>query len=244
VAPLLECVNVTKRFGGLTALSNVSFFVESGELLGVIGPNGSGKTTLFNVISGFYRPDEGEVKFRGKTITGLKPHKIYRHGIARTFQLVRPFLDLTVIDNVRLGLLFGSKSKQTSSVPEATKLLDLVGLNKYALNPAKNLTTTDRKKLELARALAGSPKVLLLDEVVAGLSPSESKEIAGLISEIREKYVESVLMVEHIMRVVMNISDRVVVLHHGQLIAHGKPSEVSRESTVIEAYLGKRRGPA
>ena len=239
--PILECQNVTKSFGGLKALSKVSISVQNGELLGVIGPNGSGKTTLFNCISGFYKPDSGRIIYDGRDIAGQRPHKICRLGIGRTFQLVRPFLDMTVLENVKLGQFFGRNSKEGISL-EPMKTLELVGLSKSAESLASSLTTNDRKKLELARALAGSPRLLLLDEIITGLTPAESNELIKLIMEIKERYVEAILMVEHIMKVIMNVSDSVAVLDHGELLAYGKPSEVSREASVIEAYLGKSRG--
>ncbi len=238
---ILECQNVTKSFGGLTALSKVTFSVQTGELLGVIGPNGSGKTTLFNCISGFYKADSGRIIFGGRNVTGLRPHRICRLGIGRTFQLVRPFLDMNVLDNVKLGWLFGRNSNDGPPL-EPMKTLELVGLARSAESLAGSLTTNDRKKLELARALAGSPRLLLLDEIITGLTPAEANEMIRLIMEIKEKYVEAILMVEHIMRVIMNVSDNVAVLDHGELIAYGKPPEVSREDAVIEAYLGKGRG--
>ena len=232
---------MTKRFGGLTALSNVSFTVEKRELVGLIGPNGSGKTTLFNCISGFYRSDKGKITFYEKEITRLRPHTVCKLGISRTFQLVRPFLDLTVMENVRLGRMFGRQQEKGTAHPrrELLEILELVGIAKLADSLVANLTTNDRKKLELAKALAGTPRLLLLDEIITGLTPTEANEMVRLIQRIREEYVEAILMVEHIMRIIMNISDRVIVLNHGELIAQGTPAEIKQEKSVIEAYMGR-----
>jgi len=239
--PILGCENVTKRFGGLTALSNVSFTVEKRELVGLIGPNGSGKTTLFNCISGFYRSDKGKITFYEKEITRLRPHTVCKLGISRTFQLVRPFLDLTVMENVRLGRMFGRQQEKGTAHPrrDLLEILELVGIAKLADSLVANLTTNDRKKLELAKALAGTPRLLLLDEIITGLTPTEANEMVRLIQRIREEYVEAILMVEHIMRIIMNISDRVIVLNHGELIAQGTPAEIKQEKSVIEAYMGR-----
>ncbi len=239
--PILECKNVTKRFGGLTALSNVSFTVEKRELVGLIGPNGSGKTTLFNCISGFYRSDKGKITFYEKEITRLRPHTVCKLGISRTFQLVRPFLDLTVMENVRLGRMFGRQQEKGTvhRRRDLLEILELVGIAKLADSLVANLTTNDRKKLELAKALAGTPRLLLLDEIITGLTPTEANEMVRLIQRIREEYVEAILMVEHIMRIIMNISDRVIVLNHGELISQGTPAEIKQEQSVIEAYLGR-----
>jgi len=239
--PILECKNVTKRFGGLTALSNISFTVEKRELVGLIGPNGSGKTTLFNCISGFYRSDKGKITFYEKEITRLRPHTVCKLGISRTFQLVRPFLDLTVMENVRLGRMFGRQQEKGTvhRRRDLLEILELVGIAKLADSLVANLTTNDRKKLELAKALAGTPRLLLLDEIITGLTPTEANEMVRLIQRIREEYVEAILMVEHIMRIIMNISDRVIVLNHGELISQGTPAEIKQEQSVIEAYLGR-----
>jgi len=239
--PILGCENVTKRFGGLTALSNVSFTVEKRELVGLIGPNGSGKTTLFNCISGFYRSDKGKITFYEKEITRLRPHTVCKLGISRTFQLVRPFLDLTVMENVRLGRMFGRQQEKGTAHRrrDLLEILELVGITKLADSLVANLTTNDRKKLELAKALAGTPRLLLLDEIITGLTPTEANEMVRLIQRIREEYVEAILMVEHIMRIIMNISDRVIVLNHGELIAQGTPAEIKQEQSVIEAYMGR-----
>jgi len=240
VPPMLACSDVTKKFGGLVALSSVSFNVEVGELVGLIGPNGSGKTTLFNVVSGVYKPERGSIFFKEKQIVGLRPFRIHRLGIARTFQLVRPFLELRAYDNVKLGLMFGTGRHELFG-QNPMRLLEVVGLEKSADSPAMNLNTNDRKKLELARALASEPELLLLDEIITGLNPVETDEFVALIREIKQQYVKTIVMVEHIMKVVMKISDRVLVLHHGQLIAQGKPAEVSQNEEVIGAYLGEKR---
>ena len=237
--PLLEGERVSKFFGGLAAVNNVDFRIEEQEILGLIGPNGAGKTTLFNVITGVYRPTSGRIRFRGEDITGLKPHVICDKGIGRTFQLVRPFLNMTALQNVMVGALFGRGGKDMASAEErAYELLEFMGLKGKENVLAKSLTLVERKRLEIARALAGEPELLLLDEVVAGLNPTETAETMALIKKIRDLGI-TVFMVEHIMKAVMGISDRVMVLHHGEKIAEGTPEEVASDQRVIEAYLGE-----
>jgi branched-chain amino acid transport system ATP-binding protein len=234
---LLKIKDLTKTFGGLVAVNNVNFSVEEGEILGLIGPNGAGKTTLFNVISGNYQPDSGQVEFDGQNISGLKPHQVTQRGITRTFQIVKPFAGLSVVDNVMVGA-FLNVPHASDAENLAREVIDFVGLNPFADQPAQNLTTAGRKRLELARALATQAKLLLLDEVMAGLTPTESINIVKLIQQIRERGI-TLLVIEHVMQAIMTLSDRIAVIHHGELIAVGEPKSIAKDSKVIEAYLGK-----
>jgi branched-chain amino acid transport system ATP-binding protein len=234
---LLEIDQIKKNFGGITALIGVDLLVSEGQVKSIIGPNGAGKTTLFNVITGFYRPNEGRILFRGKNITGLSPEAIAFFGIARTFQLVKPFLNMTLLENVMVGAL-----NRTSSVREAHKramdVIGFLGLEKKAKTPAHDLTIEDRKRLELARALATSPSLLLLDEVMAGLNPAEVNEMIELIRRMRDDGV-TILLIEHVMHVVLTLSDEVVVLNYGEKIYEGDPKLVIKDPKVIEVYLGE-----
>ncbi len=237
---LLECRNVSKSFGGVVALTNVTFGVEKGEILGVIGPNGAGKTTLLNIISGIYRPDKGSIFFKGENLVGQKPHRISRMGIARTFQSVRTFLDQTVFENVTAGAIFGRSGthfdKEGHKVREVLSTLNLSTKSNLLTS---RLTIKERRYVEIGRALAASPALLLLDEPMAGLTPAEIKDLAGIIQSINQKGIE-IILVEHVMKALMNLSTRIVVLHHGEKIAEGPPREISRDKRVIEIYLGEK----
>ncbi len=238
---VLEVQNVTKRFGGLVAIDHVSFKVYENEILGLIGPNGAGKTTMFNVITGVYKPEEGKVIYLGRDITGLKPHKIARMGIARTHQIVKPFGELTVLENAMIGALFGTRHGMISEAEArriAMDILEFVGLGDKAEEPAKVLNIQEKKRLELARALAEEPKLLLLDEVLAGLNPTEVARMLELLRKIRREKGVTMIMIEHVMHAVMNLADRIVVLHFGRKIAEGTPEEIAHNPEVITAYLG------
>jgi branched-chain amino acid transport system ATP-binding protein len=239
--PILEGEGVTKYFGGLAAVSNVDFNVEQGEVLGLIGPNGAGKTTLFNLISAALTPRSGRIRFKGEDITGLSPHKICRMGVARTFQLVKVFPDMPVLNNVILGSYFGMSPGMSSkdAVREATELLEFVGLSTVKATPAKDLTLANQKRLEVAGALATKPEVLLLDELMAGLNPTETTQAMELIARIRDKGI-TIIMIEHVMKAIMNVCERIMVLHHGQKIAEGTPQEIASSETVIKIYLGEK----
>ena len=237
MAPLLEVHNLTKAFGGLYAVRGVSFSVNRGEVLSIIGPNGAGKTTVFNLISGFYSPTEGEIRFKGEVINRLKPHQRALRGLGRTFQIVKPFPGLSILENVMVGA-FARTNSVDEARKEAMRILEFVGLEGRAHLLASTLTLAGRKRLEVARALATKPDLILLDEVSAGLNPTEVEEMIRLLRQLADMGIGSVAGVEHVMQVVMTISDRVVVLNHGELIAAGTPHEVVNNPAVIEAYLG------
>ena len=238
--PFLEVREISKSFGGLQAVKGLSFAVEPGEILGIIGPNGAGKTTAFNMIAGFFPPDTGEVSFKGENIAGLRPWDISRRRIARTFQLSKPFGDLTVLENVMVGG-FHHQGSRAAARRKAEEVLDFVGMTDRLGTEAHNLTVVDRKRLELARCLATEPELLLLDEVVAGATPTEATAMMDLIRKVRDNGV-TIVMVEHVMRVIMGLSHRVLVLHHGETIALGEPKTVSQDPVVLKAYLGERYG--
>jgi branched-chain amino acid transport system ATP-binding protein len=239
---LLELKNVSRSFGGLMAVRAVDLVVEPGEIVGLIGPNGAGKTTLFNLITGTYRPNHGSIVFEGADVTRLAPHTRCKLGIARTFQLVRPFPNLSVLDNVAVGSIYGRKPSTTrrAAADAARQTLELLGLADRADLPARSLTLVDRKRLELARALATHPKLLLLDELLAGLNPSEVVVAIDLVRRIRDAGV-TIVMVEHLVKALFGLSDRVAVLSAGEKICEGTPEFVSQEARVVNAYLGTAR---
>jgi branched-chain amino acid transport system ATP-binding protein len=235
---ILQVENVTKRFGGLQALTKVTMDLVQGQILGLIGPNGAGKTTLFNTINGVYQPDDGRIHFLGKDVTGAKPYELARMGMARTHQIVRPLNELTVRENVMAGACFGHENHGLSAAFRiANEVLSFAGLAARADQLAGSLNVAQKKRLEMARALAAHPKLLLLDEVLAGLTPSEIDGMVNTILKIREQGV-TIIMIEHVMKAIMNVSDKIFVLEYGQQIAEGKPEEVVRNPRVVEAYLG------
>ncbi len=237
---ILEISNVSKRFGGLVAVDNVSTAVQEGKILGLLGPNGAGKTTLFNLIAGYYRPDSGRIAFQGRDITGLKPYEVCRMGIARTFQTTKPFLESTVVENVMVGALI-----RDASVPNARKaatgIVELLELDQVAEVPGHELTVPDRKRLEVARALATGGKLLLLDEPMAGLTPTEKAHTLGMLRRINERGI-TLIIVEHDMKAVMSLCSHIVLLDRGKKLIEGSPEEIARDPRAIAAYLGEEYG--
>ena len=240
---MLSIRNVSKQFGGINAIKDVSFTIGREEIVGLVGPNGAGKSTLLNVISGVYLPNSGSVIFDGMDITDLRPNKVCKLGIAKTFQLVHSFPELTALQNVLVGAVFGNSGKigLKEAEEKAEEKLDYVGYPMDKIQYAvKNLNVVELKRIQLARALATDPKLILLDEVTTGLNPKESNDAISLIQKIRESGI-TILMVEHVMRIIMNVSDRIVVLHHGEKIAEGMPEEIAKDETVITSYLGEKK---
>jgi branched-chain amino acid transport system ATP-binding protein len=240
MSALLEVNGLCKRFGGLQATNDVSFRLEEGEIVGLIGPNGAGKTTLVNLITGVLHASSGSVVFRGRDVTRQRPHEAARGGLARTFQIVQPFPNMTVLENVAAGALFaGGAGSRAQAERDAMEHLEFVGLAAQALRPATALTLPSRKRLELAKSLAMKPRLLLLDEVNAGLNTAEIDQALALMRSIAARGI-TILLIEHLMKVVMSLSQRILVLHHGELISQGEPQAVLNDPRVIEAYLGNK----
>jgi len=238
--PMLEGQDVSKYFGGLAAVSNVDFYVDQGEIVGLIGPNGAGKTTLFNLISAALPISSGEIRFKGQKLNGLKPHQVCKKGVSRTFQETKVFANMPVLQNVLVGAFFGSPNYMSGAgaAREGAQALDFVGLSAMSATPVNDLTLVNQKRVEVARALATKPELLLLDELMAGLNSTEVSEAMELVTRIRDTGI-TIFMVEHVMKAIMGICGRIMVLHHGEKIAEGTPQEIATDKTVIEIYLGE-----
>jgi ABC-type branched-subunit amino acid transport system ATPase component len=237
---ILEVKDAVKKFGGILALNKMSISMDSAEILGLVGPNGAGKTTLINCISGYYKLDSGVIRFMDKSITNLPAHVISRLGIVRTYQIPRPNSDITVLDNVMIGALFSQAQRNIrDAYVVAEDLVKLVGLSSKRESLAKNLTLVEKKFLDLARALSTNPKLLMIDELIAGLNPVEAEQAINLIKKIRYDYDLAIIFIEHVMSAVMRLSDRVIVMHEGKKIAEGAPTDIIRDEKVVEVYLGR-----
>jgi len=235
---MLEVANVSKRFGGLLAVDGASLKVAEGSIAGLIGPNGAGKTTLFSMIAGAVPPTAGEISFAGQRIDGLKSHEVCHRGIGRTFQITQPFAGLSVRENIAVGAHLHHR-RRADALAAAAEVAKLVGMAGLLDRPAASLTVAGRKRLELARALATRPRLLLLDEVMAGLNPTEVAEMLGLLDAVRRRHRLTLMVIEHVMKALMQLSDRILVLHHGELIATGAPAEIARDPTVLRVYYGE-----
>jgi len=234
---LLEVQGITKWFGGLVAVHDLNFNVDRGEIVGMIGPNGAGKTTAFNMIAGFYRPNEGHVYLDGKDITGLRSDQICQLGLARTFQIVRPFKEISVLDNVMVGA-YNRTGSERAAQAKAEEIIDFMGMTSMTRQTAAGLPIASCKRLEIARALATNPKIILLDEVMSGLRPTEMDETIDLVRKVNQRGI-ALLLVEHVMKVIMALAGRIVVIHHGEKLAEGRPDEIVQNKAVIDAYLGE-----
>jgi branched-chain amino acid transport system ATP-binding protein len=234
---LLEVTGITKRFGGLVAVNDLNLSLDKGQILGLIGPNGAGKTTAFNMISGFYKPDEGDITFEGKNITGLRPDQICKLGLTRTFQVVKPFPQLSVRDNVMVGA-YNRTNNRRESHQKAVEIIEFLGMQDMQDMTASSLSVAYNKRLEVAKALATDPKIILLDEAMAGLRPIETDHMIDLVRQVSDQGI-ALLLVEHVMRVIMSLAERIVVIHHGEKIAEGEPQEIVQDKAVIDAYLGE-----
>lgn len=242
MAVVLEGRRVTRRFGGLPALQDVSFEIDKGEIFGLIGPNGAGKSTLLSVVSGMLRPTSGAVLFKGRDLAGLGPHRVCRLGLARVLQTPRPFTSMTVLENVMVGALFGGRDRggaEAHGLERARRILDLLGLREKEGVPVASLTLQEKRVVEMARALATAPEVLLLDEPMAGLDPMEIERSMGIVRRIRDELEVTIVWIEHVMKAIMGVAERVMVLNYGQVIALGVPADVARDDRVIDAYLGR-----
>lgn len=233
---ILQCRGVSKNFGGLIAVDDLNFSISKGEIVGLIGPNGAGKTTLFNVIAGLYRPSAGDIFFNNENITNTPPHRICKKGIARTFQVPQPFNGLSVLENIKIGLYFGNRHRRNGKTPE--DIARIVGLEPRKNELVENLTLSEQKRVELAKSISTNPKLLLLDEVGCGLNPAEQDNLSDLIMNICKEANITVIVVEHVMRTVMKLSERIIVLNRGQILADDVPESIGKNKKVIEAYLG------